>query len=40
MTSDEEVNESDSQGSDIQDQFNKGFNAMGKSGLSDMQKSR
>lgn len=38
MTSDEEVNESDSQGSDIQDQFNKGFNAMGKSGLSDMQK--
>lgn len=38
MTSDEEVNESDSQGSDVQDQFNKGFNAMGRSGVSDMQK--
>lgn len=38
MTSDEEVNESDSQGSDIKDQFDKGFNAMSKTGVGDMKK--
>lgn len=38
MTSDEEVNESDSQGNDIQDQFSKGFNAMAGNGISNMQK--
>ncbi|HFO1542022.1 TPA: hypothetical protein ACHHIW_002704 [Staphylococcus aureus] len=38
MTSDEEVNESDRQGSDIKDQFDKGFNAMSKNGVSDMNK--
>lgn len=38
MTSDEEVNESDNQGNDVENQFEKGFQAMGRGGASEMKK--